>query len=395
MTVPTAIRPAHFPYFPYEGFTFSLGRQDGGEAWLSGHSGATWDTARQKMVVGGSMAEQSATMYEKIGTILRAADLGFGDVVHVVENVTASGLDSYPDAEKVRRTVFGDHEPTLTTVIVDRLVRRAALIEVQVTARRGGGSTVTAGPQTRWHRSALTEAGGVVHLPTLLPVGADGEIIAPGRLLDQYRYCLQRAAGLLAAAGLSLANVVRTVDYSTPATREGYPQTHWLRRELLGPVYPASAGVLMSRLPVPGALVALDIAASREPLEPVNPGWERYRNLSCNPAVRAGRLLFMSGFATLDMASQETLHAGELAAQAEHAYTSILEVLHHAGGSAQDLIETIEYVTPQGVPDYRAVAGVRRRLLSPPWPASVGAVCGGLLRPQLLLEVIPTAVLPS
>lgn len=112
MTVPVAIRPAHFPYFPYEGFTFSLGRQDGDEAWLSGHSGATWDAARQKMVVGGSMAEQSGIMYEKIGTILAAAGLGFGNIVHVVENVTASGLDSYPDAEEVRRTVFGGREPS-------------------------------------------------------------------------------------------------------------------------------------------------------------------------------------------------------------------------------------------------------------------------------------------
>jgi enamine deaminase RidA (YjgF/YER057c/UK114 family) len=395
VTKPMAIRPAHFPYFPHEGFTFSLGRQDGDVAWLSGHSGATWDAARQKMVVGGSMAEQSVTMYEKIGTILAAAGLGFDDVVHVVENVTAIGLDSYPDAEDVRREVFGGRAPTLTTVIVDRLVRRAALIEVQVTADLGGGSVVTAGPQTRWHRSVLTEAAGVVNLPTLLPVDANGEIIAPGHFHDQYRYCLERAAGLLAAAGLSLANVVRTVDYFAPAARDTHSQADRLRRELLGPVYPASASILMTRPAVPGALVALDVAASREPLELVNPGWERYRTLACSPAVRAGKLLFMSGFASLDMASQKALHAGQLAAQAEHTYTSILEVLHHAGAGAEDLIETIEYVTPDGVPDYRAVAGVRERLLSPPWPASVGAVCGGLLQPELLLEVISTAVLPS
>lgn len=394
MTIP-AIRPAHFPYFPYEGFTFSLGRQDGEHAWLSGHSGATWDDEKQKMSVGGGMGEQSATMYEKIGTILAAAELSFADVVHVVENVTIAGLDSYPEAEEVRRKVLGVGEPALTTVIVDRLVRRAALIEVQVTAHRGGGTPVTAGPATRWHRSVLTEAGGTVQLPTVLPVDEDGGIVAEGDFRGQYRYCLERAGTLLAAAGLSLANVVRTVDYSTPATRDIYSKTHRPRRELLGPVYPGAAGILMSRLHRPGVLVALDVTASREPPELVNPGWARYDTLSYSPGVRAGRSLFMSGFGALDMDTQQALFPGDLAAQAEHTYAAILELLRHAGGQPEDLVETAEFVTPEGLGDYRAVAEVRQRLLSPPWPASTGAVCGGLLRPEFLLEVLPFAVLPS
>lgn len=392
MTVP-AIIPASFPYFPYEGFTFCLGRHDGEHAWLSGHSGAVWNDDAAKMAIGGSMAQQSATMYEKIGTILAAADLTFADVVHITENVTTAGLEHYPEAERVRREVLGAHEPVLSTVIVDRLVRRAALIEVQVTAHRSGGTSVTAGPGTRWHRTTLTEAGGVVHLPTLLPVGAGGEIVAPGDFAGQYRYCLDRARALLAHAGLPLARVVRTVDYSTPATRDAYRTTHRVRRELLGPVYPAAAGILMSRLAVPGALVALDVTASRAEPELVNPGWDRYRTLSYSPAVRAGRLLFMSGFGALDPQTQEALYPGDLGAQAEHTYGSIRHLLEHAGGRAENLIETLEYVTPAGLPDYRVVAAVRERLLRPPWPASVGAVCAGLLRPEFLLEVIPTGLL--
>jgi enamine deaminase RidA (YjgF/YER057c/UK114 family) len=394
MTVP-AIIPAHFPYFPYEGFTFSLGRQDGEHAWLSGHSGAVWNDDAQKMAIGGGMGQQSVTMYEKIAAILSAADLAFDDVVHIVENVTAAGLDSYAEAEEVRRRVFGAHEPALSTVIVDRLVRRAALIEVQVTARRGGGRTITAGPSGRWHRSTLTEAGGVVHLPTLLPIGEDGEIVAAGDFAGQYRYCLERAGSLLGRAGLSLASVVRTVDYSTPATRDAYRATHRIRRELLGPVYPAAAGILMSRLQRPGALVALDVTASRVAVELVNPGWPRYGTLSYSPGVKTGRLLFMSGFGALDLDTQEALYPGDLAAQAEHTYGSILALLDFAGGAAEDLIETIEFVTPAGLPDYRVVAAVRERLLRPPWPASVGAVCGGLLRPEFMLEVIPTGWLAS
>jgi hypothetical protein len=47
------------------------------------------------------------------------------------------------------------------------------------------------------------------------------------------------------------------------------------------------------------------------------------------------------------------------------------------------------------VGDYKAVAEVRQRLLAPPWPASTGALCQGLLRPEFKLEVFPTALYPE
>jgi enamine deaminase RidA (YjgF/YER057c/UK114 family) len=391
MTVP-AIIPDHFPYFPYEGFTFSLGRSDGTTAWLSGHSGAVWSEDRGKLAISGGMGEQAAVMYEKIGAILAGADLGFDDVVHVVENVAQAGLDSYPEAEQVRRSVLSGAQPALTTVIVDRLVRRAALIEVQVTAQRGGGTPVTVGSTTRFRSATVSEAGGVIELPTILPIDDAGEVVAEDDFRGQYTYCLERAATMLDAVGLSLANAVRTVDYSTPATREVYSKMHRPRMEMLGPVYPGAAGILMSRMHRPGVLVSLDLTASREPGEVVNPGWSRYDTLSYSPGVRVGDKLFMSGFGSLDMVSQAALHPGDLLRQAEVTYSAILELVTYAGGTAADLVDTLEYVTPEGLPDYRVVADVRKRLLSAPWPASVGAVCGGLLRPEFLLEVVPFAV---
>jgi hypothetical protein len=50
-------------------------------------------------------------------------------------------------------------------------------------------------------------------------------------------------------------------------------------------------------------------------------------------------------------------------------------------------------VCHDGLADYRGVARVRERLLRAPWPASTGAVCDSLLRPEFLLEVFPTALL--
>jgi enamine deaminase RidA (YjgF/YER057c/UK114 family) len=395
----SAIRPASFPWFPYDGFTFCLGLAEGEAAWTSGHTSAAYDAAVGRMTVGGTMAEQARTAYEKVLTILAAAGFGPGDVTRVTENVTIAGLDDYAAAEAVRQELFGPHRPVLRTVVVDRLIRRTALLEVELHAVAGGGAELLAASEPRpagaWRASPVREGhDGAVYLPTVVPVDAAGEIVHPGDLVGQYAYCLDRAGELLAAVGLSLDAAVTTYDYTTPATRDVYRRTHRVRAERLGGagVYPGAGGILMSRLHRPDALVALDVTASRHPLEAVNPGWSRYDTLTYAPGVRAGRTLYMSGFAALDMHTQEALHPGDIGAQAEATYGAVLELLAHAGLGPADLVETTEYCVASALPDYRAVAGVRERLLSPPWPASTGAICAGLLRPEFLIEVFPTAV---
>ncbi|MFB4309461.1 RidA family protein [Actinomadura sp. GTD37] len=397
-----AIKPAAFPWFPYEGFTFCLGLSEDGGAWSSGHTSAAHDDAVGKMTVSGTMAEQARTAYRKVMTIIEAAGYGPDDVVHVTENVTVAGLADYAAAAGVRAEVFGAHEPTVTTVVVERLVRSAALLEIEMHAVRGGGAELLAASERReagtWAPSPVREGyDGTVHLPTMVPVDESGGVVAPGDFVGQYAYCLDRADVLLRKAGLSLDNAVTTYDYSTPASRDMYRKTHRVRKERLGGagVHPGAGGILMSRLHHPEALVAIDVTASRHPLELVNPGWSRYDTLTYAPGVRAGRTLFMSGFAALDMETQEALHPGDIGAQAEATYGAVLHLLEYAGLGPADLLSTIEFCVESALRDYRAVAPVRERLLSPPWPASTGAICKGLLRPEFLLEVFPTALYPE
>ncbi|MDA0636324.1 RidA family protein [Nonomuraea sp. MCN248] len=384
-----AIRPAHFPWFRYEGYSFSLGLTHGADAWLSGHSASEHDPESGRMVVRGGMTDQTRTAYRKIEAILEAAGLTFADVTKITENVTVHGLDHYPEAEAVRREIFGEHRPAVTTVVVERLLRPAAFIEIEVHAGPGGPKAVTGD-------GVAETADGAVFLPTVLPVDERGEVVSEGDLIGQYAYCLDKADRLLRGAGLSLDAAVTTYDYTTPATRDVYRRTHRARKERLGGagVYPGAGGILMSRLHRPGVLVALDVTASRHPLEAVNPGWSRYDTLTYTPGVKAGGMLWMSGFAALDMETQEALHPGDVVAQAEVTYDAIGQVLAAAGAGPEHLISTIEFVCPDGLADYRGVADVRKRRLREPWPASTGALCAGLLRPEFLLEVFPAAVLP-
>ena len=61
--------------------------------------------------------------------------------------------------------------------------------------------------------------------------------------------------------------------------------------------------------------------------------------------------------------------------------------------SPDNLVKTIEYITPDALQGYRGVGALRAELLAKPYPAATGVICEALLRPEMLIEVDPFAVL--
>lgn len=375
-----AIKPARFPWFDYSRYSFSLGLKSASGTYLSGHTASEYDPAAKRIVVRGGMTDQVRTAYAKIGAILEAAGLGYSDVVRVVEYVRPEGIERYAEAAAVRAEVFGKHQPVVNTVPVKSLLRPEAFIEIEVTA--------TASAQAS---EPLTS--GVVFLPTIQPVDDHGDIVGKGDVVAQTQAIFERAGRMLAALGLGFEHVVKTLDYISSAALAAYKGTGRVRREHLGPVYPGAAGILMPRLIHPEALIQYDFIATRDVPVAVNPGWTRYQKLTYSPAVRAGKLLFMSGQGALDPATERVVFDGDVAAQAEYTYQNILKVVETAGGGPQHLVKTIEYVTPAALARYREVARVREKLLREPWPASTGLVCEALLRPEMQIEIDPFAIL--
>ena len=384
----TPIQPAHFPWFDYSRYSFSLGLKVGERAYLSGHTASEYDPQTKRIVVRGGATEQVRTAYAKIGAILEAAGLGYSDVVRVVEYVKPEGLERYAEIAAARAEVFGAHQPAVNTVPVKALLRPDAFIEIEVTAGSVGPATsLGAGlPVAR-------DSAGVVFLPSVQPVDDHGNVIGAGDVVAQTRAIFERAKAMLAAVGLGFDHVVKTLDYLTPVALPNYRLTGRVRREHLGPVMPAAAGILMPRLVHPEALIQYDFIATRDEPVAVNPGWARYQKLTYSPAVRAGKLLFMSGQGSLDPETERILFDGDVVAQAEYTYGNILKVLAAAGGSARNLVKTIEYVTPSALARYREVAAVRSKLLVMPYPASTGLICEALLRPEMQIEVDPFAIL--
>ncbi|MEV0585405.1 RidA family protein [Nonomuraea sp. NPDC050310] len=327
-------------------------------------------TVRLPAVTGAGAQEA----YARALSELAETGLSEDDLVQVVQYVTE------PAAARAPAGV------TVSTVTVEGLLDGTAAVEL--TAWPGGGERIPT------PHGVVTVADEIVYLPGILPADLTAGFG------EQYRSCLEVAGELLKAAGTGLEALVRTTDYTATATRADYPRCGRPRRELLGgtgtdgrPVHPGAAGILVDRPPVPGAMAWLDAVASRRPLRAVNPGWRRYETLTYKPGVVAGDTLFMSGFGALEPATQRALFAGDLEAQAEFTYAAIAAVLREAGLGGESVVRLVEYVTPDGVARYPGIAAIRERYF-PGAPALTSVVCSALLRPEFLIEVVPTAVFP-
>ena len=125
-------------------------------------------------------------------------------------------------------------------------------------------------------------------------------------------------------------------------------------------------------------------------LEPINPGWARYERYTFSPAVRKGNLLFISGLTATDDEGA-IVGEGDIVAQTRRIFELIGQLLEEAGGSFDDVVKTVDYVTTTD--NYAGTADVRREFFRNGFPAATGVVVKALLRPGALIEIDAIAVL--
>src|SRR5690606_6693937 len=133
-----AIVPKSFPFMDTSRYTFSLGIEAGGYAWLSGHTGARYDPSSDSMVLDDTLESQMEDPCAKVEAVLGAGGLSTEAIVRIVEYVPAANLAEHTArASEVRSRLTPGH-PQVVVVPVDRLLRGAARIEVAVVALRPG-----------------------------------------------------------------------------------------------------------------------------------------------------------------------------------------------------------------------------------------------------------------
>src|SRR5271154_5737837 len=120
---------------------------------------------------------------------------------------------------------------------------------------------------------------------------------------------------------------------------------------------------------------------------------QKLDNDLCQAVVARGRMVFVRGQVGQDLETAANVGLGDPAAQAEQAMSNIKQLLSEAGATLEHICKITIYITD---PRYReAVYRTIGQWLRGVFPVSTGIVVAGLARPEWLVEVDVTAVIPD
>ena len=110
-------------------------------------------------------------------------------------------------------------------------------------------------------------------------------------------------------------------------------------------------------------------------------------------AVVAGNTVYLRGQIGQDLETRESVGIGDVAAQTERAMANIEMLLEESGSALEDIVKIVVYLTDVRYRD--PVYQVMGRWLKGVFPVSTGVVVSALARPEWLVEIDATAVIPQ
>jgi len=120
---------------------------------------------------------------------------------------------------------------------------------------------------------------------------------------------------------------------------------------------------------------------------------QKLDNDLCQAVVAKGTMVFLRGQVSQDLDSRESLHPGDARAQTEKTMRNIKLLMEESGGNLDHICRIVVYLT-----DIRYRETVYREMgkwLKGVFPCSTGLVITALARPEWLVEIEATAVIPD
>ena len=109
-------------------------------------------------------------------------------------------------------------------------------------------------------------------------------------------------------------------------------------------------------------------------------------------AVVAGGTVYLRGQIGQDLETRESVGVGDVTAQTERAMANIALLLEESGSALEDIVKIVVYLTDVRYRD--PVYQVIGRWLKGVFPVSTGIVVSALARPEWVVEIDATAVIP-
>jgi enamine deaminase RidA (YjgF/YER057c/UK114 family) len=110
-------------------------------------------------------------------------------------------------------------------------------------------------------------------------------------------------------------------------------------------------------------------------------------------AVVAGNTVYLRGQIAQDLETRKSLHVGDAGKQADKAMSNIAMLLEESGSELSHIVKIVVYLT-----DIRYREAVYRAMgkwLKGVFPVSTGLVVEALARPEWVVEIDATAVIPE
>ena len=390
------VDPQKFPWLDLNRYTFCLGAESRGILYLAGQTASEYDPSVGSVVCKGDLLDQTRVIYEKLGVVLEAAGMSFQNVVQTVDYIDPSALPQYRDTGAIRREFLGGTPVGSTGICVERLLRPDALLEVSAVAVRGEKRAVNPGYD---RYGALTYVPGVIAGDTLWTSGfvgseeVDGHPSFPQDTGAQMCLTYDIVGTVLEAAGADRSDIVKTLEYISPQAWLQYEQgASEARGKFFNGAYPANTGITVNRLLRPEGHVEVEAVAvlggTREEIQV--PDWEAsYSGATMVPGVKKGRMLQLSAQAGVDHTTATGVAPFDIVSQAERAYANLAQVLAEGGYSMDDVVNTIEWVPPNGLSTYRRVGEVRRKFFGDSFPSATGVSMHRIRRPGPMDRLIP------
>ncbi|MBT3249055.1 MAG: RidA family protein [Actinobacteria bacterium] len=109
--------------------------------------------------------------------------------------------------------------------------------------------------------------------------------------------------------------------------------------------------------------------------------------------VARGALVFLRGQVSQDLDTRESLHPGDATKQTEKTMANIKMLLAEAGSELSHICRIVVYLI--NINDREAVYQEMGKWLQGVHPVSTGLVISALARPEWLVEIEATAVIPE
>ncbi|MGI9350958.1 MAG: RidA family protein [Rhizobiaceae bacterium] len=113
----------------------------------------------------------------------------------------------------------------------------------------------------------------------------------------------------------------------------------------------------------------------------------------CQAVVAKGTMVFLRGQVSQDLDTRESLHAADAGKQTEKTMQNIQMLLEEAGTTMESICRIVVYLTD--IRYREAVYQEMGKWLKGVYPCSTGLVVPALARPEWVVEIEVTAVIPE